>query len=1219
MPFFMNLLLNYVSDPTSATPTMAMLYAVGMLVGSVVMSSTGQRAYWIGRRISVRIRAILSSELFIKSLQSDDPADIGSITNLLSVDANSIGDISAYLHQMWFTPIQVVLSLVFLWKLLGTSTIIGFLVTAPLFYISGLASSKYTSLHERLMKTTDKRLAASNEVLQGIRIIKLFAWEQQFRERVMIKREDELANVWKRLIMFIYFIALGFATPAIITLATFGAHTLLFGNTLTASTAFTSLALLNILREAMDQLPEAVVWTLQGRVSLNRISKFLDEPDIEDGISTDYRDINTVNSNEIGFENANVQWDEHQEVAIDADTLVNHQPTGFKLTGLNMKFPTGQFSIIVGPTGAGKSSLLHALLGEMRCTSGKVLIPRRPLDNTIFSGSIDNVAYVAQQAWLQNLSIRDNILFGQEYEEDRYNQVVFACALKRDLEILDAGDSTEIGEKGVTLSGGQKQRVSLARAMYSSAKHILLDDCLSAVDAHTAKHIVEHCLQGPLMQGRTRILVTHHVELCAHSANFIVTMQEGCITGQGSLESILAAGLLPELANSSVPPTRQPSPVSGTATPQNDSKIALGSQSSSETDISEKDGEKAIVTKKKSSNGVSGKLTEEEERQQGSVGFSIYHTYIQASGGYGAWSVVILLYIISQTVIIMQTYWLRNWATSNETGGEDAKQYAGYYLSIYAGLGILAMATAVIRNMMLYYGSFKASRSLFTRLLDRILYAKLRFFDVTPIGRIMNRFSKDIEMIDLEVAPCLAFFLVAAVQAIGIILAISFVTPKFLIAGIFIAFAYVIISMLFITTSRELKRIESVSKSPLFTLFGESLNGVGTIRAFGAESRFMRLSIERVDAMNRPYYHIWAANRWLSWRTDTFGAFVSFFAAFFILYAPKSMDAGLAGFSLSFALSFVDIMMWLIRMYAIVEMNMNSIERVQEYLDIEQEAPAIIEDNRVNEHWPESGEVKVESLVIQYTPEHDPVIQDLSFSVQPGERVGIVGRTGAGKSTLAISLFRFVEATSGRIIVDDVDISKIGLQDLRSHLTIIPQDPILFNGTIRSNVDPFSSYDDESIWNALRRSHLIDDSDNRPPGLESLDSPVSENGSNFSQGQRQLLAMARALLRTNKLIIMDEATASVDFDTDTKIQQTIREEFSQATLLCIAHRLRTIIDYDKVLVMDAGRMVEYDSPYSLIQKPDSLFRQLCERSGEFETLLELASAAKGAGSAKSIA
>ncbi|KAI9596883.1 P-loop containing nucleoside triphosphate hydrolase protein [Syncephalis fuscata] len=1051
MPFFMNLLLNYVSDPTSATPTMAMLYAVGMLVGSVVMSSTGQRAYWIGRRISVRIRAILSSELFIKSLrrrvvakskastsakaaavviddvdtsteeqqaeiidhtkdeeskndeESDDPADIGSITNLLSVDANSIGDISAHLHQMWVMPIQVVLSLVFLWKLLGASTIIGSLVIAPLFYISGLASSRYTSLQERLMKTTDKRLAASNEVLQGIRIIKLFAWEQQFRERVMIKRENELVNVWKQLVMLIYFTVLGFATPAIITLATFGAHTLLFGNTLTASTAFTSLALLNILHETMDQLPEAVAWTLQGYVSLNRISKFLDEPDIEYGISTDYRDINTVNSNEIGFENAN--------------------------------------NIIVGPTGAGKSSLLHALLGEMRCTSGKVLIPRRPLDNTIFSGSIDNVAYVAQQAWLQNLSIRDNILFGQEYEEDRYNQVVFACALKRDLEILDAGDSTEIGEKGVTLSGGQKQRVSLARAMYSSAKHILLDDCLSA-----------HCLQGPLMQGRTRILVTHHVELCAHSANFIVTMQEG-------------SGLLPELANSSVPPTRQPSPVSGTATPQNDSKIASGPQSSSETDISETDGEKAIVTKKKSSNGVSGKLTEEEERQQGSVGFSIYHTYIQASGGYGAWSVVILLYIISQTVIIMQTYWLRNWATSNETGGEDAKQYAGYYLSIYAGLGILAMATAVIRNMMLK--SFTIAR-----LLDRILYAKLRFFDVTPIGRIMNRFSKDIEMIDVEY--------------------------------------------------RTHRYHESTILSPL-----------------GRESL-------------------------VSWRTDTFGAFVSFFAAFFILYAPKSMDAGLAGFSLSFAVSFVDIMMWFIHLYANVEMNMNSIERVQEYLDIEQEAPAIIEIIAL-----------MNTLVIQYTPEHDPVIQDLSFSVQPGERVGIVGRTGA----------------------DDVDISKIGLQDLRSHLTIIPQDPILFNGTIRSNVDPFSSYDDESIWNALRR----------------------KNGSNFSQGQRQLLAMARALLRTNKLIIMDEATASVDFDTDTKIQQTIREEFSQATLLCIAHRLRTIIDYDKVLVMDAGRMVEYDSPYSLIQKPDSLFRQLCERSGEFETLLELASAAKGAGSAKSIA
>jgi ABC-type multidrug transport system fused ATPase/permease subunit len=482
----------------------------------------------------------------------------------------------------------------------------------------------------------------------------------------------------------------------------------------------------------------------------------------------------------------------------------------------------------------------------MRCIRGKTFIPRRPSDGSIFSGSIHNVAYVAQQAWLQNLSIRDNILFGEEYDETRYKQVIFACALERDLEILGAGDRTEIGEKGVTLSGGQKQRVALARAMYSSAKHILLDDCLSAVDAHTAKHIVEHCLQSPLMQGRTRILVTHHVELCAPLASFVVVMQEGRIAGQGSLETVLANDLLPGLDNLSAPPTGQSSPVSSTSTPRDDStsnntKIKGKEPSDSETDVEESNEQTPLVAKQPTT--VSGKLTEDEGHQQGAVELAVYRTYIEASGGYHAWAIIVLFYLLSQAVILLQTYWLRAWANSYETNNDkdDIRQKSSYYLIIYVGFGVLVIVLTVIRNIILYSGSLKASKTLFQRLLDRILYAKIRFFDMTPIGRIMNRFSKDIETIDLEVAPCIAFFLVAGVEALGAVVAISYVTPKFLFASVFISeymliiicrfinlifvivAAYVIISLLFVNTSRELKRIESVSKSPLFTLFGEAL------------------------------------------------------------------------------------------------------------------------------------------------------------------------------------------------------------------------------------------------------------------------------------------------------------------------------------------------------------------------------------------------------------
>ncbi|RKP09575.1 P-loop containing nucleoside triphosphate hydrolase protein [Thamnocephalis sphaerospora] len=1192
-PFFMNRILTYVADPTSATSTMAALYVLGLFVGTLVMSGASERALFLGRRISLRIRAVLSNELYVKTLrrqgvkstaeEEGDLADAGAITNLLNVDVSGIGEMTAYLHFMWGSPIQIIISFVFLWKLMGMAMLFGLCAVGPMLYISHMASAYFTSVYTAVMKATDKRLSTTNEA--SIRIIKLFAWEPQFREKILGKREAELRQIWRRLVGLVYFTIIGFGIPAVVTLVTFGAHTWVLGRPLTAPIAFTALSLLNLLREAMEQLPDMATWALQCRVSLRRIEKYLGQPEIERPSVEDLADHGHLIEEQeaIGFVNASFRWTDNSDLAVD-DVQQSRVNVGFVLNNMNISFPFGELSVVAGPTGSGKTSILMALLGEMRCTSGKVLIPRRTNGDHFFSGSIDNVAYVAQQAWLQNLSIRDNILFGREYDAKRYRQVIRACALERDLEILDAGDQTEIGEKGVTLSGGQKQRVALARAVYSSAKHLLLDDCLSAVDAHTAKHIVEKCLLGPLLQGRTRILVTHHVELCLHHASLIVVMREGKVVGQGTPVEVTAAGVLPESA------------ISSTATSkQDDEEKPLEAQS----DPEEESGVKQTERPK-------GQLTEEEGRVQGKVDLRIYDTYIRASGGYGFWLFIIALYVLSQAVMVLQSNWLRIWASSYEKDEETAAQSIGYYLGIYTVLGLLTMIVATGRNLITFQGSLRASRSLHQRLLDRVLNAKLRFFDVTPIGRLMNRFSKDMETIDQEVAPCLSFFLVAIVQTCGIIAVIIYVIPQFIFAGSFIAAVYILVAVFYVATSRELKRIESVSKSPLLTLFGETINGVATIRAFGMERRFFEDNTNRIDDVTRPFYLLWATNRWLSWRTDAVGAFVSFFTGFFVLLNRNAIDAALAGFALSFALGFVDIVIWVVRMYGIVEMNMNSIERISEYLTIEQEPPAFIEDNRVAENWPDAGEIKVESLVIQYTPDHDPVVRDLSFNIQPGERVGIVGRTGAGKSTLAISFFRFVEATSGRIIIDNVDISQIGLHDLRSHLTIIPQDPILFNGTIRSNLDPFNMHSNETIWNALRRSHLIGEGDERPPGLESLGAQVTENGSNFSQGQRQLLAMARALLSSNKLIIMDEATASVDFETDAKIQHTIREEFANATLLCIAHRLRTIIDYDKVLVMDAGRAVEFDSPYALIQKPSGLFRQLCERSGEFDTLVSLA-------------
>ncbi|KAI8057636.1 hypothetical protein BDF22DRAFT_661756 [Syncephalis plumigaleata] len=1293
-PLFLNRLLKAIaskdeasSSPSSSPPSdsnpldYAYFDAFGLLLGTLLMSACLQQAAFYGQHVAVRTRAILSGLIFEKCLKRrvvqstpsrhrrvnrdssvnvhDEPSathevsahddnkekkadskDAGSITNLLNVDVQHISDAFSYTHLFVGSVIQIAVALTFLSFLLGWATAFGIASMLPVYWASRYVGRNFTQVMAQLLSASDRRLSIMNEVMQTIRVIKLFAWEPQFSDKIMKAREVELRVLWQRMMMFIAFMSISMGGPVLIMSVTLGAYTTLLDQALTASVAFTTVALFNSLRRAVEQFPEMLFWLLQCRVSAQRINTFLSEEEVT--ASTAARASTQSGSpasskQTIGFNHAFFTWNNSAtSYKIDANDTGDESAAS---TLLNE-------SIVAGPTGSGKSSLLMALLGEMTLTNGQTFLPKH--NGSPLLHSMDSeLAYVAQQAWLQNITIRENILFGLPYDETRYRQVRF--------EILDAGDQTQVGEKGVTLSGGQKQRVALARAVYSRARHLLLDDCLSAVDAHTAKHIVDYCLLSPLMYGRTRILVTHHVEMCLAEASLVVVMRAGRVVVQGSAEVALMSGWLPSCSESmttsrahSVQSSKQVTPQSsrpasirerltnllnnqdeGESSGDNSISMMLDSSATSgksrhshrhkrgrnksrrqkrrqrqigvisaameeDEDVEMDMDDKQVSDSNNNDTTTANQYNEEEHRASGHVDFTVYRAYIQAS-----------------VFVFAQPYWLRVWTNAVARHEKEENAHTSlFYLGIYALLGGLVVIAVAIRHYIIIVGTMRAGRNLHQQLTDSILHAKLRFFDATPVGRIMNRFSKDISAIDQELTIALGFFMIDLIEIGAIVLMISIVTPWFLLAGTGIAFIYVVVASQFVAASRDLKRLESVSKSPFLSLLNEAMLGVTTIRAFDAQDRFLMDSLARIDAMNRPTYHLGAANRWLSWRTYLAGSLVSFFTALFILVSLDHIDAGLAGFTLSTALMFSEITMWTVTFYGMLEMSMNGVERVHEYLQIEQEPPAIIESARPSPEWPQQGSIQVENLTMKYTAAHTPVIHDLSFNIQPGERVGIVGRTGAGKSTLAVAFFRFIEAASGRIIIDGVDISKIGLHDLRSRLTIIPQDPILFNGTIRSNLDPFSSHSDEAIWNALRRSHLISVADDGqeiyPAGLESLDAPVSENGSNFSQGQRQLLAMARALLRSSKLIIMDEATASVDFETDTLIQQTVRNEFTEATLLCIAHRLRTIIDYDKVLVMDSGRLAEFDSPSVLIQRKDSLFRRLCEQSGEFDILLAMA-------------
>lgn len=566
-----------------------------------------------------------------------------------------------------------------------------------------------------------------------------------------------------------------------------------------------------------------------------------------------------------------------------------------------------------------------------------------------------------------------------------------------------------------------------------------------------------------------------------------------------------------------------------------------------------------------------------------------------------------------------------------------------FYLTVYALIGVASMLVVLFRDMWLFYGSLTASWKIHQRLMQSVTRAKFKFFDVTPLGQLMNRFSKDLEAVDREVAP-IAIYVMSCALAIAVTVAIiTAITPGFLFAAVIIGSLYFVVGKFYLRSSRDLKRIESVQRSPLFQQFGETLSGITTIRAYGDERRFIRDNMTRINTHNRPFIFLWAANRWLAFRVDLVGDLVAFFAGAFIVLSIGKIDAGSAGLSLSYALSFTENVLWLVRLYAINEQNMNSVERIKEYLDVEQEAEAVIEDTRPAANWPSQGSVEFINYTTRYRPDLEPVLRNVTFKIRPSEKVGIVGRTGAGKSSLALALFRGLEAEEGKILIDDVDIGLIGLRDLRESITIVPQDPTLFTGTIRSNLDPFNLFTDEDIFTALRRVQLIGASfstespstplnTSRPatPGpvnglaetstsvtnkniFLNLSSTVTESGNNLSQGQKQLLCLARALLKQPKVLMMDEATASIDYNTDSKIQETIRELTS--TIITIAHRLQTIVDYDKVLVLDRGSVVEYGHPHELLQKEgkDAIFKGMCATSGDLEALQKAAKKAWDAG------
>ncbi|XP_052050274.1 multidrug resistance-associated protein 1 isoform X2 [Apodemus sylvaticus] len=1163
-PKILELIINFVND-REAPDWQGYLYTALLFVSACLQTLALHQYFHICFVSGMRIKTAVVGAVYRKALVITNSArkssTVGEIVNLMSVDAQRFMDLATYINMIWSAPLQVILALYFLWLSLGPSVLAGVAVMIFMVPFNAVMAMKTKTYQVAHMKSKDNRIKLMNEILNGIKVLKLYAWELAFQDKVMNIRQEELKVLKKSA----YLAAVGtftwVCTPFLVALSTFAVFvTVDERNILDAKKAFVSLALFNILRFPLNILPMVISSIVQASVSLKRLRIFLSHEELETDSIERWSIKDGEGMNSITVKNATFTW------------ARGEPPT---LNGITFSIPEGALVAVVGQVGCGKSSLLSALLAEMDKVEGHVTL----------KGS---VAYVPQQAWIQNDSLRENILFGHPLQENYYKTVMEACALLPDLEILPSGDRTEIGEKGVNLSGGQKQRVSLARAVYCNSDIYLFDDPLSAVDAHVGKHIFEKVV-GPmgLLKNKTRILVTHGISYLPQ-VDVIIVMSGGKISEMGSYQELLDrdgafAEFLRTYANAEQDLASEDDSVSGSgkeSKPVENGMLVtdtvgkhLQSGDTSQQHSSTTELQKAGAKEE------TWKLMEADKAQTGQVQLSVYWSYMKAIGLLISF-LSIFLFLCNHVSALASNYWLSLW-TDDHPIVNGTQENRNFRLSVYGALGILQGVAVFGYSMAVSIGGIFASRRLHLDLLHNVLRSPMSFFERTPSGNLVNRFSKELDTVDSMIPQVIKMFMGSLFSVIGAVIIILLATP---IAAVIIpplGLVYFFVQRFYVASSRQLKRLESVSRSPVYSHFSETLLGVSVIRAFEEQERFIRQSDLKVDENQKAYYPSIVANRWLAVRLECVGNCVVLFAALFAVISRHSLSAGLVGLSVSYSLQITAYLNWLVRMSSEMETNIVAVERLKEYSETEKEAPWQIQETAPPSTWPHSGRVEFRDYCLRYREDLDLVLKHINVTIEGGEKVGIVGRTGAGKSSLTLGLFRINESAEGEIIIDGVNIAKIGLHNLRFKITIIPQDPVLFSGSLRMNLDPFSQYSDEEVWTALELAHLKGFVSALP---DKLNHECAEGGENLSVGQRQLVCLARALLRKTKILVLDEATAAVDLETDDLIQSTIRTQFEDCTVLTIAHRLNTIMDYTRVIVLDKGEVRECGAPSELLQQ-----------------------------------
>ncbi|KAF8380113.1 hypothetical protein HHK36_027584 [Tetracentron sinense] len=1113
------------------------------LFGAKCIESLSQRQWYFRCRIiGLQVRSLLSAAIYKKQLKLSNASRIihsaGEIMNYVTVDAYRVGEFPFWFHQTWTTILQLCLSLFILFRAVGLATFAALIVIILTVLCNAPLAKLQHKFQTKLMMAQDERLKASSEALVNMKVLKLYAWENHFKDVIEGLRTEEYKWLSAVQLRKAYNGLLFWSSPVLVSVATFGTCYFI-GVPLYASNVFTFVATLRLVQDPVRSIPDIIGVVIQAKVALARILTFLEAPELQSG------DVRRKCSSEelrhsILFKSANLSWEENPS-----------KPT---LRNLNLEVRPGKKVAICGEVGSGKSTLLAAILGEVPNIQGNIRVYGR-------------IAYVSQTAWIQTGSIQENILFGSSMDRQRYQEALEKCSLVKDLEMLPFGDLTEIGERGVNLSGGQKQRIQLARALYQDADIYLLDDPFSAVDAHTATSLFNEYVMGAL-SGKTVLLVTHQVDFLP-AFDSVLLMSDGEILHAAPYHQLLTTSQeFQELVNAHK------------ETAGSERLAEVTSPLTRKTSVREI---KKTHTEKELKGSVGDQLIKQEEREIGDTGFKPYIQYLNQNKGFLYFSLASLFHLMFVATQILQNSWM----AANVQNPHVSKLRL---IVVYLSIGCSSTLILLVRSLSVVFLGLQSSKSLFTQLLNSLFRAPMSFYDSTPLGRILSRVSADLSIVDLDVPFSLVFAVGATTNAYANLGVLAAVTWPILFVSIPMVYLAIRLQRYYFASAKELMRLNGTTKSLVANHLAESIAGAMTIRAFEEEDRFFAKNLALVDTNACPFFHNFAANEWLIQRLEILCATIlSSSALIMVLLPPGTFGSGFIGMALSYGLSLNMSFIFSIQNQCALANYIISVERLNQYMHIPSEAPEVIEGNRSPPRWPAVGKVEIHDLKIRYRPDTPLVLRGISCTFEGGHKIGVVGRTGSGKTTLIGALFRLVEPEGGKIIIDDIDISTIGLHDLRSRFGIIPQDPTLFNGTVRYNLDPLSQHTDQEIWEVLGKCQLQEAVQEKDEGLYSS---VADDGSNWSMGQRQLFCLGRALLRRSRILVLDEATASIDNATDLILQKTIRAEFADCTVITVAHRIPTVMDCTMVLAISDGKLVEYDEPMKLMKRDDSLFGQL---------------------------